>query len=170
MEKKDEKIINSDIFDYNIKDEYIISSINNGINPIINLLIDSIDKFSFGGNVRRWNIRKINDKMKINDPPNNYSYIKYILNNDKIWIKEKNIIYNIEDVIVYNNNNNNNLIIEENNKNKICGILTKEDFDIKIDDNDNNNNHLNKSLEIKYFNPLENDNEINKKKIILKII
>ena len=48
MEKKDEKIINSDIFDYNIKDEYIISSINNGINPIINLLIDSIDKFSFG--------------------------------------------------------------------------------------------------------------------------
>ena len=106
--------------------------------------------------------------MKINDPPNNYSYIKYILNNDKILIKEKNIINNIEDVIVCDNNNN--LIKEENNKNKICGIFTKEDFDIKIDDNDNNNNHLNNSLEIKYFNPLENDNEINKKKIILKII
>ena len=133
MEKKDEKIINSDIFDYNIKDEYIISSINNGINPIINLLIDSIDKFSFGEMLEDEIQEKINDKMKINDPPNNYSYIKYILNNDKILIKEKNIINNIEDVIVCDNNNN--LIKEENNKNKICGIFTKEDFDIKIDDN-----------------------------------
>ena len=75
MEKKDEKIINSDIFDYNIKDEYIISSINNGINPIINLLIDSIDKFSFGEMLEDEIQEKINDKMKINDPPNNYSYI-----------------------------------------------------------------------------------------------
>ena len=166
MEKKDEKIINSDIFDYNIKDEYIISSINNGINPIINLLIDSIDKFSFGEMIEDEIQEKINDKMKINDPPNNYSYIKYILNNDKILIKEKNIINNIEDVIVCDNNNN--LIKEENNKNKICGIFTKEDFDIKIDDNDNNNNHLNNSLEIKYFNPLENDNEINTKKNNIK--
>ena len=137
-------------------DEFTICSINNGINPIINLLIDSIDRFSFGELLEE---EKLNDKILINIPPDNYSSIIHKSNNEKeILIKEKNIIKNIEDIIDYNNNiftNNENT----NNNKKICGIINREDFDIKT--KINHSKKLNDSFEKKYINPLENDNLIN---------
>ena len=108
-------------------DEFTITSINNGINPIINLLIDSIDRFSFGELLED---EKLNNKILINIPPDNYSSIIHKSNKEK----ENNLIKNIEDIIDYNNN----IIINKennNNNNKICGIIKREDFDIKTKNN-----------------------------------
>ena len=137
-------------------DEYIVSSINNGINPIINLLIDSIDKFSFG---ELLDDDIINDKIKVNIAPNNYLSVNHKSKKEKDLINEKYVINNIEEIIDYNNINITHLEKEEskNKKNKICGIFSKEDFDIKI----KLNNRLSDSFEKKYDNPLELDNKTN---------
>ena len=153
-------------------DEYIFSSINNGINPIINLLIDSIDRFSFG---ELLDDDIINEKIKVNIAPNNYLSVNYKSKKETDLINEKLIISNIEEIIDYNNIDKTNLEKDEEkkkdededkNKNKICGVFTKEDFDIKI----KLNHRLNDSFEKKYYNPLENekDNE-NKNKFEVNI-
>ena len=111
----------------------------------------------------------------MNIAPNNYLSVNYKSKKETDLINEKLIINNIEEIIDYNNIDKNNLEKEEENKknkdknknnNKICGVFTKEDFDIKI----KLNHGLNDSFEKKYYNPLENekDNE-NKNKFEINI-
>ena len=162
-------------WNYISNDEYILSSINNGINPIINLLIDSIDRFTFGEIL---NDEIFDDKIKINTPPNNYLSINYKSQKEKDLVNENFIIKNIEDVIDYKNiKNNNSINKEKSDQNKICEMFTKEDFENKI--KLKSNKRLNDSFEKKYYNPLKNDNnnnnqinkseyKINEKNLIIK--
>jgi hypothetical protein len=94
-------------------DEYIFSSINNGINPIINLLIDSIDRFSFGEPL---DDDIINEKIKVNIAPNNYLSVNYKSKKETDLINEKLIISNIEEIINYNNIDKTNLEKDEEKK------------------------------------------------------
>ena len=134
-------------------DSYSISSINNGINPIINILIDSIDRFSFGELLED---EKQNDLIKKNGPDN---YL--ILNNKQNNEQETNLIENIDEIIYYNNNAKDLDKEKVDIKNKICGVFTKEDFDINI-----KNEHKSKisdSFDKKYNNPLANNLLVNSK-------
>ena len=126
-------------------DTIIVRSINNGIDPIINILIESIDKFSFGEGLDEENV---NDLINIYGP-NNYLSIIYKQNN------EQDLIKNIDDIMDYNIFNLNN---NKKNEKKICGIVSKEDFDIKI--KPKHNNQLNYSFEKKFYNPLNDNNEL----------
>ena len=154
-----------------------LSSINNDINPTVDILIESIDRFSFGDESDEENLSKKENGEKIKkERPNNYGAIKtdnnLIESNSKI--KDLNsIINNIEEIQL--------LQLEEKKKNKgkICGIFNKEDFEIKLDDNkkiNHKNNQLNDSFEKKYSNPLKNilddddDNNNNIKEINIKNI
>ena len=164
MENKDKKPINSIIekntnninkkteWENSFNEEYSVSSINNGINPIINILIDSVDNFTFGEILEE---EKINDKTNMTIPPDNYLSI----NNKKELIKENDIITKIEDIICFKNNISKKQ--ENKNHNKfICGIFTKEDFDIKMSFKHHTN--LNDSYEKKFINPLEKENNNDK--------
>ena len=131
-------------------------SINNNINPTVDILIESIDRFSFGDESDdAKNSKKDNDdEKKRKDRPNNYSYIK--ADNDLIESNSKlkdlnDIINNIDEINIFE-------LEGKKNKGKICGIFNKEDFEIKLDNKKNNhkNNQLNDSFEKKYNNPLKN--------------
>ena len=158
-------------WNYQLYPKYELTSISNGINPPVNLLIDSIDKFSFGEDSLDCDKheKKISQlKLKVIGPSNYYS--NKIFNDSN----NKNDLFNCFDDIcnkelsqldfskIFDDMNK---IIEnkekekENLKNKICGVFTKEDFDIKI--NQKQKNQLNESFEKKYLNPLENDFEEN---------
>jgi len=131
---------------------YKIFSINNNINPTVDILIESIDRFSFGEESDDENVskkEKEEQKMRKNGP-NNFGYIKagnnLIESNSKL--KDLNDIINgIEELKILN-------LDEKKPKGKICGIFNKEDFEIKLDEN--KNNKLNDSFEKKYNNPLKN--------------
>ena len=131
---------------------YKIFSINNNINPTVDILIESIDRFSFGEDSDDENIsknEKEEQKMRKNGP-NNFGYIKagnnLIESNSKL--KDLNDIINgIEELKILS-------LEEKKPKGKICGIFNKEDFEIKLDEN--KNNKLNDSFEKKYNNPLKN--------------
>ena len=130
---------------------YKICSINNNINPQVDILIESIDRFSFGEDIE--NEKNGEEKIK-KSPPNNYSFMKTdnILSESNQRLKDLNsIINNLIEI---------KLISEENkNKRKICGIFNKEDFELKEENNKkkkNKNNQLNDSFEKKYSNPLKN--------------
>ena len=131
---------------------YKIFSINNNINPTVDILIESIDRFSFGEESDDENVskkEKEEQKMRKNGP-NNFGYIKagnnLIESNSKL--KDLNDIINgIEELKILN-------LEEKKPKGKICGIFNKEDFEIKLDEN--KNNKLNDSFEKKYNNPLKN--------------
>ena len=169
MEKKNKEKINSNqniyVCNFNnlVKEEwlsktydsYTINSINNGINPIINLLIDSIDRFSFGELIDE---EKQSNIIKKNGP-DNYLIISHKQNNEQ----EKNIINNIDEIIDYNNIKKLEKEKLDNNKNKekICGVFTKEDFDVNI--KHNHKNQINDSFQKKYNNPLVNDSLTNSK-------
>ena len=142
---------------------YKIFSINNNINPTVDILIESIDKFSFGEEIEEGNSAKKGggeEKIK-KSSPNNYGLI--IESNSKLEdINLNDIINNIFDINIINDMNN-------KNKGKICGLFNKEDFDVKIENKKNHkNNQLNDSFEKKYHNPLKNildeDDDIPKKK------
>ena len=153
-------------------------SINNDINPTVDILIESIDRFSFGDESEEENLsKKENGEGKIKkERPNNYGAIKtdnnLIESNSKF--KDLNsIINNIEEIQILQ-------LEEKKNKGKICGIFNKEDFEIKLDDNkkpNHKNNQLNDSFEKKYNNPLKNildddedNNNVNIKEINIKNI
>ena len=132
-------------------------SINNDINPTVDILIESIDRFSFGDESDEENLlKKENGEKMKKERPNNYGAIKtdnnLIESNSKI--KDLNsIINNIEEIQLFQIEEN------KNKKGKICGIFNKEDFEIKLDDNkktNHKNNQLNDSFEKKYNNPLKN--------------
>ena len=134
---------------------YKIFSINNNINPTVDILIESIDRFSFGeGSDDEKSSNKENgEEKKRKDGPNNFGYIKtennLIESNSKI--KDLNsLINNIDEIKIL-------CLEEKKNKGKICGIFNKEDFEIKLDEKKNNhkNNQLNDSFEKKYNNPLK---------------
>ena len=124
---------------------YKICSINNNINPQVDILIESIDRFSFGEDIE--NEKNGEEKIK-KSPPNNYSFMKTdnILSESNQRLKDLNsIINNLIEI---------KLISEENkNKGKICGIFNKEDFELKEENNKKKkhiNNQLNDSFEKKY--------------------
>ena len=131
---------------------YKIFSINNNINPTVDILIESIDRFSFGEDSDDENIsknEKEEQKMRKNGP-NNFGYIKagnnLIESNTKL--KDLNDIINgIEELKILS-------LEEKKPKGKICGIFNKEDFEIKLDED--KKNKLNDSFEKKYNNPLKN--------------
>ena len=133
---------------------YKVISINNDINPSVDILIESIDRFSFGEDEADENlIKKGNGEEKIKKlPPNNYGFIKAdnILAESNQKFQDLNkIINNILDIKLSNE--------ENNNKGKICGIFNKEDFELKIDNKKKHkNNQLNDSFEKNYSNPLKN--------------
>ena len=133
---------------------YKVISINNDINPSVDILIESIDRFSFGEDEDDQKlIGKTNGEEKIKRlPPNNYCFIKAdnILDESNQKFKDLNkIINNILDIKLLNE--------ENNNKGKICGIFNKEDFELKIDNKKKHkNNQLNDSFEKNYSNPLKN--------------
>ena len=120
-----------------------VFSINNSINPTVDILIESIDRFSFGDESEdEKSGKKNNGEEKVKKTaPNNYSLIKTENLFDSNNLDE--IINNIEEIISSNNKKN-----EEKNG-KICGIFNKEDFEIKLDSNKKNhkNNQLNDSFE-----------------------
>ena len=132
-----------------------VSSINNNINPSVDILIESIDRFSFGEDIEdEKNNQKLNSEEKNKKlPPNNYSFIKSdnsLTESNQKFKDLNNIINNILEI---------KLPIEENkNKGKICGLFNKEDFDLKDDNNKkkkHKNNQLNDSFEKNYSNPLK---------------
>ena len=134
-----------------------ILSINNDINPTVDILIESIDRFSFGEDSgdEKTSKRENEEGKKKKEKPNNYSLMKtdnnLIESNSKL--KDLNsIINNIEEIQMIQ------LEEKKNNKGKICGIFNKEDFEIKLDSKKNNhkNSQLNDSFEKKYNNPLKN--------------
>ena len=132
-----------------------LKSINNNIDPSVDILIESIDRFSFGEDTEedKLIIKTNNGEEKIKKlPPNNYLFIKTenILYESNPKLKDLNSIINkISDIKLINE--------ENNNKGKICGLFNKEDFDVKIDKKKNHkNNQLNDSFEKKYHNPLKN--------------
>ena len=136
--------------------KFKIFSINNNINPTVDILIESIDRFSFGEESDdEKSLNKENEEeKKRKDGPNNFGYIKsdnnLLESNSKI--KDLNLlINNIEEIKML-------CLEEKKNKGKICGIFNKEDFEIKLDEKKNNhkNNQLNDSFEKKYNNPLKN--------------
>ena len=129
-------------------------SINNNIDATVDILIESIDRFSFGDESDDENTSKNGNGEGKNkkERPNNYGLIKadnnLIESNTKL--KDLNSIINdIEEIQLLN-------LEEKNNKGKICGIFNKEDFEIKLDEKKKNhkNNQLNDSFEKKYENPL----------------
>ena len=111
---------------------YKIFSINNNINPTVDILIESIDRFSFGEESDDENIskkEKEEQKMRKNGP-NNFGYIKagnnLIESNSKL--KDLNDIINgIEELKILS-------LEEKKPKGKICGIFNKEDFERHKDD------------------------------------
>ena len=132
-----------------------IFSINNNINPTVDILIESIDRFSFGeeSDDEKSSNKENGEEKKRKDGPNNFGYIKtennLIESNSKI--KDLNsLINNIDEIKML-------CLEEKKNKGKICGIFNKEDFEIKLDEKKNNhkNNQLNDSFEKKYNNPLK---------------
>ena len=136
---------------------YKIFSINNNINPTVDILIESIDRFSFGEETDEGNSAKKSDmeeKIK-KSAPNNYGLMKtenaVTESNSKLEdINLNDIINNIFDINIINDMNN-------KNKGKICGLFNKEDFDVKIENKKNHkNNQLNDSFEKRYHNPLKN--------------
>ena len=133
-----------------------IFSINNNINPTVDILIESIDRFSFGDESEDEKLSKKEneEEKKRKEGPNNFGYIKtennLIESNSKI--KDLNtLINNLDEIKMF-------CLEEKKNKGKICGIFNKEDFEIKLDEKKNNhkNNQLNDSFEKKYNNPLKN--------------
>ena len=135
-------------WNHKFNEKFSLSSITNGINPIINILIESVDRFSFGENLDDGK----NDILRSLGPDN------YLLMNNKIKTEQDNIINSIEEIVDYNginnndvennndnsnNNNNSNVNQKENednknkDKNKICGLFSKEDFDIKSEQGNN---------------------------------
>ena len=134
-----------------------VFSINNNINPTVDILIESIDRFSFGEESDDDTAKKkSNGEEKINkSAPNNYSLMKTDNIEPDINAKEEDInitdiINNIFDITIINE-------INTNNRGKICGLFNKEDFDVKIEKKNNHkNNQLNDSFEKRYHNPLKN--------------
>ena len=130
---------------------YKIFSINNNINPTVDILIESIDRFSFGEESEEGNsAKKGGGEEKIKKfVPNNYGLITE--SNSKLEdINLNDIINNIFDINIINDMNN-------KNKGKMCGLFNKEDFDVKIENKKNHkNNQLNDSFEKRYHNPLKN--------------
>lgn len=136
---------------------YKIFSINNNIDPTVDILIESIDRFSFGEETDEGNSEKKGgegEKIK-KSAPNNYGLMKtenvITESNSKLEdINLNDIINNIFDINIINDMNN-------KGKGKICGLFNKEDFDVKIENKKNHkNNQLNDSFEKRYHNPLKN--------------
>ena len=129
-------------------------SINNNIDARVDILIESIDRFSFGdeSDDEKSSKNENGEGKNKKERPNNYGLIKadnnLLESNSKL--KDLNsIINNIDEIkLLY--------LEEKNNKGKICGIFNKEDFEIKLDQKKKNhkNNQLNDSFEKKYENPL----------------
>jgi hypothetical protein len=117
-------------------DTIIIRSNNNGIDPIINILIESIDKFSFAGPED-----EINDKSN-KCGLNNYLSVSYKQNN------ENDIVKYIDDII---ENNENDIIYNQAN-NKILSETIKLKNSIII-------NKLKNAYENKYSKPLKDKND-----------
>ena len=122
-------------------------SINNNIDPSVDILIESIDRFSFGNDSEdEKHSKKVKEEEKIlKTSSNNYGFFKSDNN-----INENNITISIENIL--------DKKCEEENKsrNKICGIFNKEDFEVNIDKKNNHkNNQLNDSFERKFRNPLK---------------
>ena len=132
-------------WEWNIYDGFTLSSINNAINKSIDIEIDCIDRFSFGEE----SIDE-NDKKKEENKNKNYKGKTNILNEDEIS-KEKEILNKINEIV---DGGFLKEIEKEKNKGKICGLFTKEDFDVTIP---KHNNRLNDSFEKKFHNPLEDD-------------
>ena len=132
---------------------YKIMSLNNNIDPTVDILIESIDRFSFGEESDgEKTFPKTGGEEKIKKtPPNNYGYIKaenILAESNQKLQNLNNLINKITEIKILSEDNN--------NKGKICGIFKKEDFEIKIDKKKNHkNNQLNDSFEKKYHNPLK---------------
>ena len=154
---------------------YKVISLNNNIDPQVDILIESIDRFSFGEDSDGENpLSKpggIGEEKIKKSPPNNYSFLKAenILTESNQKLQNlNNLINTINEIRIINE--------EDNNKGKICGIFKKEDFEIKIDKKKNHkNNQLNDSFEKKYHNPLKSllddeDDNISEKNINNNII
>ena len=138
-------------WNYSLHNFFSVSSLNNNINPIIDLLIDSIDKFSFGEN------ESITDKTE-NISNEEKEKLKKISKNNFLHFKQEifdenlnNKLNEIEDILIKNEEIKNN---KKDNNDKICGLFTREDFNVKIDSK-HKHDQLNDSFEKKYHNPLE---------------
>ena len=130
---------------------FSVTSLNNNINPSVDLLIDSIDKFSFGEN------ESITDKSD-NISKEEAEKMKKISKNNFLHFKTENFDENlnnklndIEDIIIKNDEIK---IDKKDNNDKICGLFTREDFNVKINSK-HKHDQLNDSFEKKYKNPLE---------------
>ena len=156
--------------EYNFYQNFKIFSINNNINPTVDILIESIDRFSFGEESEDESKQKKQEqeeKIK-KSAPNNYSFIKIdnpATTGDTNAQPEKlnnmnDIINKILDIKIINDvddAHNNKKINDNKSKGKICGLFSKEDFDVKIENKyGHKNNQLNDSFEKRYHNPLKN--------------
>ena len=131
---------------------YKVISINNNINPSVDILIESIDRFSFGEDFDDDKLIQLANGEIKKQPPNNYGFIKsenFLSESNQKMEDLNNIINNIFEIKIINE--------ENKNKGKICGIFNKEDFELKIDKKKKHkNNQLNDSFEKNYSNPLKN--------------
>ena len=124
-----------------------IYSVNNGINPIINIQIDNIDRFSFGEEDEEKIEKNNNNHIIESNIPMNYSFIHY----EQINEKEIQIINDIEN-------------ISDEGGVKIFGIFRRGDIEL-----DTQLNKINESFDNKYNNPLQKEKEYEEKKIYEKI-
>ena len=139
-------------------DTIVIRSNNNGIDPIVNILIENIDKFSFAEGFED----EINDNNNIGNDPNNYLSVTYKHNNEKEIIEKiDDISINNEDNIIHNKINNALLLetIKMNNLfiiNKLKKTYYKQ-YNYPLKDK---NDLLSQEKNLKYFKSI---NDINKR-------
>ena len=142
-------------FETNFYPFYKVFSINNNINPTVDILIESIDRFSFGEDADQDKLLQKNNEEEITKKtaPNNYGFMRTEnnLNESNSKLQDlNNIINNISEIKIMND-------LDNKNRGKICGIFNKEDFEVKNEKkNYHKNNQLNDSFEKKYSNPLKN--------------